>query len=126
MSTADIDKTISAEEEQELRATLTQRLVKERCASAKSNQVDLLTLEARFTCQSLPSRILTWLGTSGIAFRGDGATLMMLRLTFARLQIFAEFTTGGELFAEEVSLNRLDKLSVGLRLLPLPRPTAQP
>ena len=102
-----------------LREELTDRLVKQRHAAVGNEQRDLLVLEARFLCQSLPSRILTWLGTQGLAFRGDGQTLLMLRISFGRLQLFSEFTAAGELFAEEQSLAKLDRLSMGLRLLPL-------
>jgi hypothetical protein len=102
-----------------LRGELTERLVNQRHASVGNEQRDLLVLEARFLCQSLPSRIFTWLGTQGLAFRGDGQTLLMLRISFGRLQLFSEFTAAGELFAEEKSLAKLDRLSMGVRLLPL-------
>lgn len=105
--------------EGELRGELTERLVNQRHAAIGSEQRDLLVLEVRFLCQSLPSRILTWLGTQGLAFRGDGQTLLMLRISFGRLQLFSEFTAAGELFAEEQSLTKLDRLSMAVQLLPL-------
>jgi hypothetical protein len=102
-----------------LRTELTDRLVTQRQAAVSGEQRDLLVLEARFLCRSLPSRILTWLGTQGLAFHGDGQTLLMLRISFGRLQLFSEFTAAGELFTEEQSLAKLDRLSMGVRLLPL-------
>jgi hypothetical protein len=106
-------------DETALRTDLTERLVKQRQAAVGGEQRDLLVLEARFLCQSLPSRILTWIGTQGLAFRGDGQTLLMLRISFGRLQLFSEFTTAGELCTEVQSLEKLDRLSMGVRLLPL-------